>query len=409
MNRGIESVSLQNGVESWPLKKIPILIDRSNAGEVIDKSHWGQGSELLFTCARDPLTSSFEGFPESKRTTCRDLLLTRNGTPYIHQPPPGAIYSNVVQRITLKKGVDRNFVRYALENAASQLKGYGVSIESLNFSMWSNLNFHLPPIEVQKAQSVGIDRETARIDALIEKKTRFIELLKEKRQALITQAVTKGLDPNVPMRDSGVEWIGEVPEHWKIIPSCYLFSNSKVRSKSGDELLSATQKYGVIPKSQFEELEGRQVVHVEKNLELRKHVEIDDFVISMRSFQGGLERAKAVGCVRSSYVVLKRASVVNPDFFELALKSDMYIQGLQSTSNFIRDGQDLTFDDFKQIALPLPPPSEQASIARSVLRQRNLMDELASKCESSISLLRERRSALITAAVTGQIDLREAV
>lgn len=161
----------------------------------------------------------------------------------------------------------------------------GITRYGLGQDAIGNLPICLPPPEHRPALVDWIDRETARIDALIAKKTRFIELLKEKRQALITKAVTKGLDPSVKMKDSGVEWIGKVPEHWEVVPSNWLFSEGKERAYAEDQHLSATQKYGVIPLADFERLERRQVTHAVKNLDQRKHVEIDDFVISMRSFE----------------------------------------------------------------------------------------------------------------------------
>ena len=263
-----------------------------------------------------------------------------------------------------------------------------------------------PLIEEQAAIAATIDRETARIDALIQKKTRFIELLKEKREALITHAVTKGLDPKVKMKDSGVEWIGQVPEHWKVVPSTWLFVESKERAHEDDQHLSATQKYGVIPLAEYERLEGRQVTHAVKNLEQRKHVELGDFVISMRSFQGGIERVKACGCVRSSYVAIQAEDGADKDYFAYLFKSGSYIQGLQATSSFIRDGQDLNYGNFRQVKLPQPEPDEQRRIAKFLDQETTRIDALAKKTEHSVTLLKERRAAFITAAVTGQIDLR---
>ncbi len=119
-----------------------------------------------------------------------------------------------------------------------------------------------PEEQVQIISSV--DRETARIDALIAKKTRFIELLKEKRQAFITHAVTKGTDPDVRMKDSGVVWIGEVPVHWNVVQSRRLFSERKERAREGDVQFTASQKYGVIPQTEFMEREKRRVMLVGK-------------------------------------------------------------------------------------------------------------------------------------------------
>ena len=310
--------------------------------------------------------------------------------------------------------IDRDYL-YALTFAdsfrqpgASEMLGSG-GLKRVPDEFTRNYRIALPPPAEQSAIVAALDRETARIDALIAKKTRFIELLKEKRQALITQAVTKGLDPNVRMKDSGVAWIGQVPEHWDIVPSTWLFVESNERAHADDEHLSATQKYGVIPLAEYERLEGRQVTHAVKNLEQRKHVEIDNFVISMRSFEGGIERVRARGCVRSSYVVLLAEPGADVGFFAYLLKSSSYIQGLQSTSSFVRDGQDLSYANFRQVKMPAPNIAEQKAIAAHLDRGVSRIDALAAKTERSIALLKERRSALITAAVTGQIDLREEV
>jgi type I restriction enzyme S subunit len=282
------------------------------------------------------------------------------------------------------------------------------TISHLPAEAFRNYRFPFPPPSEQSAICSAFARETARIDALIAKKTGFIELLKEKRQAIITHAVTKGLDPNVKMKDSGVEWIGEVPDHWEVVPSTWLFVESNERAHADDEHLSATQKYGVIPLAEYERLEGRQVTHAVKNVEQRKHVEVDNFVISMRSFEGGIERVRARGCVRSSYVVLQAEPAADIDFFTYLLKSSTYIQGLQATSSFIRDGQDLSYANFRQVKMPAPSIAEQRAIAAHLDRGIARIDALTSTTDRSINLLRERRAALITAAVTGQIDLRGA-
>ncbi|HEC0990545.1 restriction endonuclease subunit S [Klebsiella pneumoniae] len=252
----------------------------------------------------------------------------------------------------------------------------------------------------------SLDRETARIDALVEKKTRFIELLKEKRQALITHAVTKGLDPNVKMKDSGVEWIGQVPEHWDVVQSRRLFSERKERARDDDKQYTSSQKYGVILQTEFMEREGRRIVLVEKGQEILKHIESGDFLISMRSFQGGIEECTSSGCVSSAYVPLRPIKWIWHSFFKYLFKSNTYIQALQRTSDLIRDGQALRFENFSKVPLLHVPISEQKDIALFLDNETARIDALISKSEQSIILLKERRAAFITAAVTGQIDLR---
>lgn len=313
-------------------------------------------------------------------------------------------------RFRLNARAVSEFVALALSATSRGECGFlaaGATRDRLNLTLASARQVPLPPLAEQSIVAAALGREAARIDALIAKKTRFIDLLKEKREALITHAVTKGLNPNVTMKDSGAAWIGEVPEHWEVLPSTWLFVESNERARVDDEHLSATQKYGVIPLAEYERLEARQVTHAVKNLEQRKHVEIGNFVISMRSFEGGIERVRARGCVRSSYVVLLPETTADIGFYAYLFKSSTYIQGLQATSSFIRDGQDLSYANFRQVKLPAPGFDEQRTIAAHLDQRTTRIDALVSTTERSVSLLKERRSALVTAAVTGQIDLRE--
>jgi type I restriction enzyme S subunit len=301
-----------------------------------------------------------------------------------------------------------DYLRWALRVFDVQhIKTLGAGVrQTVNFEDIGECHIALPSVKEQEIIADYLSRTTNRIDALISKKTHFIELLSDKRQALITHAVTKGLDVNVPMKDSGVEWLGKIPAHWDVVPPVALFTESKERAYVGDQMLSATQKYGVIPLADFEALEQRQVTKAIANLEMRKHVEIGDFVISMRSMDGGLERSRAVGSVRSSYSVLKAGPCVEGRYFGALLKCGLYIQALRLTSNFIRDGQDLSFTHVKKVKLPKPGLEEQAAIADYLESATARIDALIAKTERSIELLREHRAALITAAVTGKIDLR---
>ena len=207
-----------------------------------------------------------------------------------------------------------------------------------------NLNsFEIPlPAEAERENIVDfLDHETAKLDALIEKQQQLIKLLKEKRQAVISHAVTKGLNPNAPMRDSGVEWLGEEPAHWGLGCSKWMFRERKTKAHKSDEMLTASQKYGVIPQKEFMRLEQQKIVQVQKGYDILKHVETDDFVISMRSFQGGIEYSSYAGAVSSAYVPLVSVKAICNGYFKYLFKSKQYIQALQSTTNLVRDGQAL--------------------------------------------------------------------
>jgi type I restriction enzyme, S subunit len=269
----------------------------------------------------------------------------------------------------------------------------------------SNNKIPVPSIKEQERIVEFLDRKTAEIDQAIAQKQRLIELLQEQKAILINQAVTKGLKSNAPMRHSGVDWIGEIPEHWEIWRSKRLFSQRKEFAQSDDIQLSATQAYGVIPQEEYEDRIGRKVTKIFQHLEKRRHVEFGDFVISMRSFQGGLERAWARGCIRSSYVVLKPSEQVDVDFFSYVFKSSAYIIALQRTANFIRDGQDLNFDNFCAVDLVLPPIEEQQAIAQALNVAVSNNSKVTERTQKEIDLLQEFRQIFIANAVTGKIKV----
>ena len=259
----------------------------------------------------------------------------------------------------------------------------------------------------QQTIAAFLGRETAKIDALVAKKERLIELLQEKRTAFITGAVTRGLDPNVPMRDSGVEWLGEIPAHWEVVGSRVLFTHRKKSALPDDQQLTASQQYGVIPQRKFIETEGRSVVQVVTGADILKHVEPNDFVMSMRSFQGGLEHSNYRGRISSAYVIVRPSDRADSGYFSYALKSTTYIQALQSTSDLVRDGQALRFSNFVQVPLPLIPPQEQKAITSYLDEKVAQLDRLGDSMARAIRLLKEYRTALISAAVTGKIDVRK--
>lgn len=212
------------------------------------------------------------------------------------------------------------------------------------------------------------------------------------------------LNPYAEYRDSGLPWLGRVPAHWQIVRSKRLFSARKDLAKLEDPQLSATQAYGVIEQAEFERRSGHRVVKISMHLDKRKHVEKDDFVISMRSFQGGIERAWSSGAIRSSYVVLKPGPDVNASYFQYALKSSDYIRALQATGDFIRDGQDLSFANFVQVDLPSIPVEEQAAIGKFLDWACDRLERTIRAKRKVISLLTEQKQAIVRRAVTQGLD-----
>ena len=285
---------------------------------------------------------------------------------------------------------------------------FGAKMPRADWQFIGDLGFPLPPLPEQAAIVRYLDHADRRIRRYVSAKRKLIALLEEEKQAIINRAVTRGLDPNVRLKPSGVEWLGEVPEHWEVRRGKRLFSPRRELARPDDVQLAATQAYGVIPQDEYEQRVGRRIVKISLHLNKRRHVEVDDFVISMRSFQGGLERAWATGCIRSSYIVLRPTMEVDVELFSYLLKSQAYIQALRSTANFIRDGQDLTFNNFCAVDLPFPPAEEQRKIAVASSRATADIDTTIARTRRQIELLQEYRTRLIADVVTGKLDVREA-
>lgn len=397
--------------EHWVVKPLRRLVVSSNAGEVIDRTFWGGSSELLYTCAIQPLDCDYEGFPDWKRTTVDDLLLTRNGTPYVQKPAENAIYTNVVQRITLVHQEDRNFIATALQNSADNLRGYGVSIESLNYEMWKALPVPLPPLPEQRTIAAFLDHETGKIDALVAEQEKLIGLLKEKRQAVISHAVTKGLDPNARMKDSGVEWLGEVPEGWKVvmIRRCLIehrqgYYSSNPYSESGVKLLRIT------------DLRDHGSVSFDDCPFVEHEEGISPFLLQQGDFvfarTGGAGSFGVIGEIKelvayASYLIRFRfdTSSVTTEFLRFFFHSDCFQKAIKQN---IHGGvnQNVHAEDIKDQYIAIPSESEQLNIASFLITETAKFDTLIEEAQKAIELMKERRTALISAAVTGKIDVR---
>ena len=201
-------------------------------------------------------------------------------------------------------------------------------------------------------------------------------------------------------QDSGAQWLGEVPNHWGVEYSKWLFEERNIKATAHDEMLTASQKYGVIPQKMFMELEQQKVVQVLSGHDILKKTEANDFVISMRSFQGGIEFSEYSGAVSSAYVPLKPREGLSLAYYKHLFKSAPYIQALQTTTNLVRDGQALRYGNFIQVRIPLVPLEEAEKIGQFLDHETAKIDSLIAKQEKLIELLKEKRQAVISHAVT---------
>ncbi|MBR8219577.1 restriction endonuclease subunit S [Burkholderia vietnamiensis] len=284
----------------------------------------------------------------------------------------------------------------------------GATVESIEQDYLSNSWMPVPPHEERERILEFISRESTRIDALVEKKARFIELLREKRQALITQAVTKGVDPNVKMKDSGVEWLGEVPAHWTVLSfqRCVYIAEGQVNPEE--------QPYSsmmLVAPNHIESGTGRLLyteTAAEQMAESGKYLCRGGDVIYSK-IRPALRKAciAPVDCLCSAdmYPLRGDDSLLNHYLLWFLLSEPFSAFAVLEADRVAMPK--INRESLNALKLALPPVEEQANISRKLTQATTRIDAVIEKTERSIELLKERRSALITAAVTGQIDLRE--
>jgi len=197
-------------------------------------------------------------------------------------------------------------------------------------------------------------------------------------------------------KNSEVVWLGNVPEHWEIVKSKRILVEASIKGFPDEELLAATQTKGVIPKSLYE----NTTVTATKNFETLKLVEKGDFVISLRSFQGGIEYAHYRGIISPAYTILKPQEEVVHKYYRYLLKSKRYISGLTLLVTGIREGQNIDTGKFKDSYLPLPTKPEQTVIANFLDYKLEKIERFISKKKQLIELLNEQKAAIINQAVT---------
>ena len=264
----------------------------------------------------------------------------------------------------------------------------------------------LPPLVEQKYIANYLDIQCSEIDATAEDIQKEISLLEEYKKSVITEAVTKGLNPDAEMKDSGIKWIGKIPINWQAVNPRWLFAQRKDRAKKGMEQYTASQKYGVISQKDYMNRIGGSIVTVQKDFDILKMVCEGDFVIHMRSFQGGLEYSKHTGSISSAYVMLiPQKNTGECRYFKWLFKSASYINALQSTSNLIRDGQAMRYSNFIQIIIPYPPLDEQQQIADYLDSKCSEIDAIIADKKRQLDILADYKKSLIYEYVTGKKEV----
>lgn len=321
------------------------------------------------------------------------------------------VVSPAYQIFYKKEDLVNTYYKYIFKDSSfiSKMNSYTMSLrDGKNISYFDFGNTYLPLPTVCEQQQIAdyLDTQCSEIDATAEDIQKEISLLEEYKKSVITEAVTKGLNPDAEMKDSGIKWIGKIPINWQAVNPRWLFAQRKDRAKKGMEQYTASQKYGVISQKDYMNRIGGSIVTVQKDFDILKMVCEGDFVIHMRSFQGGLEYSKHTGSISSAYVMLiPQKNIGECRYFKWLFKSASYINALQSTSNLIRDGQAMRYSNFIQIIIPYPPLDEQQQIADYLDSKCSEIDAIIADKKRQRGILTEYKKSLIYEYVTGKKEV----
>lgn len=359
-----------------------------------------------------------------------DLLLEKSGggenqpvgcvALYDHDRP--AVCSNFVAKIELANGMDPSFWRYFHSTAYSvRLNVASINqtsgIQNLDQDHYFDERVCFPSAVEQISIASFLDRETSKLDTLITKQEKLIELLQEKRQAIISHAVTKGLNPDAKMKDSEVEWLGMVPEDWEVKRLGYLtkkIGSGKTPLGGGDAYSSEGVMFIRSQNVYDDGLRLDDVVFISEKLDLEmlvSRVLPKDILLNITGASIGrsciFPDAFAKANVNQHVCIIRMLDDSTSDYIALVMKS----YSIKSQINFNQNGagrEGLNFPQIANLVIAMPPMSQQLEILKFINQKTSQIDMLINKASRSVELAKEHRTALISAVVTGKIDVREA-
>jgi type I restriction enzyme, S subunit len=367
---------------------------------------------------------SQERFDESPEIKVRegDVLLAKDGSTLgtvnvIRQLPRPTTVNSSIAVITPNSSLNGVFLYYLLASSymkqtIQRTKG-GMGVPHLFQADLNKFYLPLPPLPEQTAIAAFLDRETGKIDALVAEQRRLMELLKEKRQAVISHAVTRGLNPAAPLKDSGIDWLGQVPAHWEVGPLKRYWSVTDCKHVTAEFVEEG------IPLASIREVQSRWVAlenakcttehFYELLIEGERCPKAGDLIFSRNATVGEVAQVHANHprfAMGQDVVLLRKLSQsYSSDYLQHVIRSPIIIQQLANLmigSTFKR----INVEEIRSFVVPMPPENEQAGIAAYLEKELASFDALTAEAQRAIDLLQERRTALISAAVTGQIDVR---
>jgi type I restriction enzyme, S subunit len=382
---------------------VPLLRIRSIGGRTATL----EGCDFLHPDQVDRKWSHF-------RVRAGDLLISGSASTGLCAEVGGATtgaipYTGIIIVRPGNEQIDRDFFRwfflsdqFAVQVALAQT---GSAIQHFGPTHLATMFVSVPPLPQQRAIADYLDRETARLDALVAAKERVLGLLAEKRRALITRAVTRGLDPRGPLRDSGIPWLGEIPAHWDLRRAAWLFRERDERGETELPLLEVSIKAGVV----LREFSDERIESTAADFNSYKIARRGDVAFNkMRMWQGAVGVVPEDGLVSPDYVVAEPIGTLSSEYAGLLFRTEMFsAECARRSHGIVWDRLRLYWEGFREIELPLPSTETQRDIVAHVAGETAKLDAVRLATERSIALLKERRSALIAAAVTGRLVVGE--
>lgn len=398
--------------KSWNTIKFKYLHGGMNTGEGIDKNFWSNEptDRLFYTAGINPIRTNYEDFPEWKYTKENDLLLARNGTPYIYIPYSNACYTDHIIRATMNTSVNKRFVQYGLQCSIASVVVDSVSLATWSASLWNKQVIAWPSSEEQECIVSFLDEKCAYIDSVLEKTRNSIEEYKNLKQSIITRSVTKGIVSERLMRDSGIAWLGKIPEDWKVYRIANLYQE---RSENGLEelpILTVSINSGVSDREIADEEKDRVFVRSEDRTKYKRVYPGDLVYNMMRAWQGAFGAVRVEGMVSPAYVVAKPKDGIEVDsrYMEALLRTPEATEEMHRYSRGIVDFRlRLYWPEFKNIRICLPSIEEQKEISDFIGRKSQKIDLLINKKEQFISELENYKKSLIYEYVTGKKEVPE--
>lgn len=305
------------------------------------------------------------------------------------------------------KALEPRFLNYQFKAMSSVFASLtmGSTHKTIYAKDAAGLTIVVPPIRDQVTIADYLDRETAKIDALLAKQERMIELLRYRRHAALDRLAITGVNRGVALHESGVAWLGPIPSHWEVRPLWTIFKRVKDTGHPDEEMLSVFREHGVVRKRSHQNLN-----QTAENRDIYQLVHPGWLLVNrMKAWQGSVGISPFRGITSGHYICFAPTTEADAGYLNLLLRSKTYTTGYRLMSRGVRPGQiEIDNDMLRTLPIVLPPPDEQLAILQEARQQTEKVDRLISHAERFIDLSRERRAALIAAAVAGQIDVRGA-